>query len=400
MESENKNQWKKHLPIYIIEVLVLIAVIIGAYFVSQATKVQKVNLDQSKIAVNEPTHDHAGSANDIQSENAGSQNSSTPKPSGKTEEAAEELFEEEEEDIDKEAITQSLIEKYNGNLSIAFFGVDSREGSLGAGTRSDSMMICVVDSESHEIKLVSLYRDTYLNCGEDYYNKCNTAYALGGPERALSMININTDSYVNQYVTVGFEGLIGVIDALGGIPIEVKEEEIFHLNNYQKTMAEEFGTDYTPVVFAGTQILDGLQATAYCRIRYTTGDDFRRAERQRNVVSAILERAGHVSVGSLTKAVSAVFPHIATSLDINDIISMLSVVEDYQVTTSDGFPFKGLRNGGTIGSCGSCVVPTDLEQNVIKLHEILYNEENYQVSDAVKKYSKKIKADTEDYLQY
>lgn len=386
MDNQNKANWKRHLPFYILEGIALIAVAIGAIFVYKATRVQKVNLNSENIAVN----DISMTSNTNEATALNENNDYIAE--GSFEPKSEEI------EVDKDAITKALYDKYNGNFAIGFFGVDSREKELGKGTRSDSVMICMIDIETHEVKLVSIFRDTYLNLGNDSYNKCNTAYAIGGPEQALSMINKNTDLYVDQYVTIGFKGLIDAIDALGGIPVEVSEDELFHLNNYQKTMAEELGTSYTPVFVPGTQMLNGLQATAYCRIRYTAGNDFKRAKRQRDVVSAMLQRAGSVSLPKLTEAVTHIFPNIATSLDVEDIVNMLALVGDYEVTVSEGFPFEGMRTAGTIGSKGSCVIPSDLIGNVKKLHEVLYGEEDYMPSDAVRSYSARIKEDTEVYL--
>lgn len=172
--------------------------------------------------------------------------------------------------------------KKKGYRNIALFGVDARNGELGRGTRSDTIMIASINQDTQEIKLISVFRDTYLNLGNDSYNKCNTAYAQGGPEQAINMLNMNLDLDITDYVTIGFSGLIDAVDALGGVEIEVTDSEISHLNNYQLCMAEELGVDYIPVEQSGRQLLNGMQATAYCRIRYTKGDDFRRAERQRD----------------------------------------------------------------------------------------------------------------------
>lgn len=384
--SEKKvNKWKKHIPLYIVEGVVLIAVVVGLIGIIYATKMNKVNLDESKIEVNEQNVPEENVNEDVLPEIQGG-------------EVVTQVQISEEEKEAKEKAAKELYGKYDGKLAIAFFGVDSRDQDLGAGTRSDSIMICLIDMDTHEAKLVSIYRDTYLNLGNDKYNKCNSAYAIGGPERAISMININTDLFISDYVTVGFRGLIDAIDALGGIPIEVTEEEIFHLNNYQMTMAEELGVSYTPVVFPGMQMLNGLQATAYCRIRYTSGYDFKRTERQRNVLTAMLEKTGSVSLPTLTAALTKVFPNVATSLSLDDLVSLMSLASDYTVTVSEGFPFKGMVTTGTIGDKGSCVVPDDLYGNVIKLHEVLYGEENYKPSKAVQKYSAKIEQDTADYL--
>lgn len=380
-KAEKKGSLKKHLPLYILEAIVLIGALFVLVAVTRATRVKKVDVDESRVAVNEGVLEEPSL------------------PEGHVYDGSEEDPVSEPE-IDKEAIYEELYQKYDGIFQMAFFGVDSREGELGAGTRSDSIMICSIDMKTHEVKLISIYRDTYLNLGDDTYNKCNASYAKGGPEQALSMINRNTDLYITDYVTVGFEGLIRTIDALGGVTINVEEEEIFHLNNYQISMADELGVNYTPVVYAGYQSLNGLQATAYCRIRATSGYDFRRTERQRIVVAAMLEKAKQVRISKLTAAVSELLPNVQTSLSLDDFVKMISLASDYQVSVSAGFPFEGMLNGGNMGTVGAFVVPVDLTKNVKKLHETLYNAGDYEPSEDVKRISRKIKEDTDPYLSY
>ncbi len=200
-------------------------------------------------------------------------------------------------------------------------------------------------------------------------------------------------------MTVGFGGLIDSVDALGGIEVEVTEAEISHLNNYQLTMSEELGVDYIPVKESGKQLLNGMQATAYCRIRYTKGDDFRRAERQRDVLTAMMEKAKTSSASSLNQMVTAILPEVETSLGVNEIISVLGSLAGYNVVASDGFPFADGRTGATVGSKGSCVIPDDLEDNVIKLHELLFPEATYKPSRQVSSISDEIDALTAEYRQ-
>jgi len=388
-ESKPLN-WKFHIPFYALEVLVLFAVCVAGLYIFKLTRAEKINISKEQIAVN--VNSSAEETNPVQV-------SETDETS--TEEIAEADVSEDEKALEAQKraeIEAELYERSGGKFMLAFFGVDSREGDLGKGTRSDSMMICAIDMNTHEVRLVSIYRDAYMNLGNGSYNKCNAAYAIGGPVQALSMINVNTDLYITDYVTVGFRGLIDAIDALGGVPIDVTEEEIFHLNNYQMTMAEELGTTYTPVVYPGMQMLNGLQATAYCRIRYTKGYDFKRTERQRDVITAMLERCSSVSMGAISDAVTSIMPNISTSLSLNDIISMLSLASDYSVTVSDGFPFTDKVLGVTVGEKGSCVVPNTLTSNVKKLHKVLFDDENYEPSSEIKKYSAKIAEDVAPYL--
>ena len=192
-------------------------------------------------------------------------------------------------------------ESLKGYRNIALFGVDSRTGDIRKQTRTDTIIIASINQDTGEVKLVSLYRDTYLNLSNDTYTKCNAAYMKGGPEMAINMLNMNLDLNITDFVTVGFAGLTDTIDALGGVYIDVDEEELKHINNYQYCMAEDLKRSYNEVTTTGYQLLDGLQATAYCRIRYTAGSDFKRAERQREVLQAVADVAKKANVSSLQK---------------------------------------------------------------------------------------------------
>lgn len=353
--GKKKAKFVKNIPLLIAEICILLIAIAVMYVVTTTTReVERKNIDTEHITINE--------------------------------EVEENLQEDQENTV-------------KGYRNIALFGVDSREEELGKGTRSDTIIIASINQDTQEIKLISVFRDTYLNLSNDTYNKCNAAYAKGGPEQAISMLNANMDLNITDYVTVGFGGLIDAIDALGGIEMEVTEAEISHLNNYQLCMAEEMGVDYTPVEKSGKQLLNGMQATAYCRIRYTKGDDFRRAERQRDVLTAMMNKAKGASVSALTDMVNAVLPQVETSLNVNEILSVLGSVAGYNVVVSDGFPFEENRAGANVGSKGSCVIPDNLEENVIQLHGILYPEEQYTPSKQVQSISAEIEEQMKEYGQ-
>ena len=306
--------------------------------------------------------------------------------------------------MDEQVISESINEQVaenqqmSGYTNIALFGVDSREGELTKKTRSDTIIIASINNDTGAIKLCSVYRDTYLNLSNDEYTKCNAAYAEGGPEQAISMLNMNLDMDIEDFVTIGFRGLTDVVDALGGVTIDVTDAEIPHLNNYQSTMATEMKRDYTPVKSAGVQTLDGLQATAYCRIRYTAGDDFKRAERQRTVLMACLDKAKGMSYSQLEAVANKAFGETYTSLDLSEILALLKNIANYEIVDNNGFPEESMRATGTIGKKGSCVVATDLASNVKWLHQFLFEDSEYEVSADVQKYSDKIKADTGSYL--
>ena len=350
-EREKKKRGK--IILFIVEIFVLLIMAAVLYAVLKVEKVGKVELNEEKLVINEEVKERAETT------------------------------------------------KMKGYRNIALFGVDSTTGALAKNTRSDTIMIASINLDTGECKLVSVYRDTYLNLSNDTYNKCNAAYMKGGPEMAINMLNMNLDMNITDFITVGFAGLADTIDALGGVMIDVDEAEINHLNSYQFTMAEDLKRPYKEVTSTGYQQLTGLQATAYCRIRYTAGDDFKRTERQREVLLAIFEKAKSASPATLTAAVNAIFDNdeIYTSLDVADILDILGDITKYEVVAQGGFPEESRRTTGTIGSKGSCVVPVSLADNVQWLHEFLFEDEEYSPSDAVIEYSNKVEADTSGYVK-
>lgn len=366
-KKPSKKQAKKKkstVAVFVVELL-LIVLLLGAlafwYTTEKVTKVGKVDLPEEDIVINPEV----------------------------------EKLQEEEGSVLK------------GYRNIALFGVDSTEGALTKNTRSDTIMIASINLDTGDCKLVSVYRDTYLNLSNDTYNKCNAAYAKGGPMQAINMLNMNLDMNITDFVTVGFSGLTDTIDALGGVYIDVKENEISHLNNYQISIVgtTKDGThyeapegSYVPVTAAGYQKLNGLQATAYCRIRYV-GNDFERTARQRRVLKAVADEAKKATPAQLEAIASSVFDKVYTSLDLSEIVSLLGNVSKYNIVDEGGFPNSDMLTTGNIGKKGSCVVPLDLESNVSWLHEFLFDETGYEPSAAVKEYSAKIAADTSGYVK-
>ncbi len=287
-----------------------------------------------------------------------------------------------------------------GYRNIALFGLDAENDSqLYKSSHSDSIMIASVNMDTGDIRLVSVYRDTYLNLGNDDYWKATQAYFSGGAEQAVKMLNMNLDMDITDFVAVGYKGLRNVVDGLGGIYINVENEEIVHhLNNYQIGISNVLQCDYTPVTEPGYQLLNGMQATAYCRIRYGGGDDYKRTARQREVLMALEEQAKKTDLVTLTKVFNDCIGDIYTSLDSGDILDLLADIGKYSIVEQNAIPQEGMRTVGNIGAKGSCIVPKSLEDNVVWLHEFLFGDENYTVTENVKEYENKIKADTEAYL--
>lgn len=350
--GKNKAKKTRNIVILVIEVLVL-AIMLGVlWFVTKATDedtgIQRVEIQEEDIEINEGVEEN------------------------------------------------KILEKYR---TIALFGLDSTVGELKQNTRSDTIMIASINSETKEVRLMSVYRDTYLNLGNDTYNKCNAAYAKGGPKQAINMLNMNLDLDITDFAAVGFKGVIDVVDAVGGVWIEVDSAELEHINNYQISISENLKTDYVPVKTTGLQKLNGLQATAYCRIRYTAGDDFKRTERQREVLQAIMEEAKDLDVASLTKIANNVFGNFYTSVDLEEVISLLSDLPSYTIIDEGGFPSNDFRTGATIGGIGDSVICTDLEKAVVDFHKRFFADEEYVVSDTLKGISQTIHANTDAYVR-
>lgn len=277
--------------------------------------------------------------------------------------------------------------------NIALFGVDSRTGVLGKGTLSDCIIVCSVNKETKEVKLVSLYRDTYLNIGNDTYNKANNAYSQGGPEQAIKMLNTNLDLDITSFATVDFSALVSVVDAIGGVTIDLTSEEITHLNNYQVETSKVTNGKIENVSGAGEHLLNGIQTVSYCRIRYTAGDDFKRSERQRQVINLIIEKAKSMSPAALTKIVQEAFPKCATNIELSELLELAKDVSSYKIVDTTGFPFD--KKTDVLGAKGDCVIPMGLEQNVVQLHSYLFGtEEEYTPTSSLKIISDKIINDT------
>lgn len=366
-KNETRNQKSKakgKLIVFALEVVVIIVMLIGGYYIYKLTEKTPSGEAGSGSASSGPTFIEFDESTDL--------------------------------GINKEATEKN--ETMKGYMNVALFGVDAqKESQLYKGSRSDSTMIANINLDTGEIKLVSLYRDTFLNIGKEY-RKCNAAYSFGGAEQAIRMMNLNLDMDIENFVTVNYKGLADVINGVGGVYIDVDDEEIVHLNNYQVGISDVLKCDYTPVKNSGYQLLDGVQAAAYCRIRYTKGDDFKRAARQREVIMAIEEQAKKCSVNTLIEVFNKAASNIYTSIGSDEIIELIKNISKYHIVAEDGFPQESMRTTGIIGAKGSSVIPLSLESNVVWLHQFLFNDQDYQVSDTVKEYSEKIKSETAPYL--
>ena len=296
-----------------------------------------------------------------------------------------------EEEVKNPELTDAQIEGMKGYMTIACFGVDSRnvggKMNVGKGTNSDVNMICSVNLETGEIRLVSVFRDTYLNVNDkNSYNKINYAYAQGGPEQAVKALNKNLGLNITQYATFNWKAVAEAINILGGVDIEITDAEFSYINGFITETVNSTGIGSYQLKSAGMNHLDGVQAVAYARLRLMD-TDFNRTERQRKVVTLALEKAKQADFGTLKTLVSTVFPQISTSIGIDDLFTIAKGITKYHIGETAGFPFS--RTTMRIGKM-DCVIATTLESNVIQLHQFLYNVENYSPSSTVKSISARI----------
>ena len=285
----------------------------------------------------------------------------------------------------KDILVNAGVSSQTGYRNIVVYGVDSREGQLTKDSHSDTIVICSMNRRSKEVKMVSVYRDTYLDNTNGEYRKATECYFFGGPQRSIDMLNKNLDLDITDYVAVNFNAVVEAVDLLGGIDLDITEEELQWVNGYQVENSEVTGAEYTPLPAAGYQHLNGNQTLAYCRIRYTDGYDFKRTERQRTVLNKIFEKAKAQGVTALIGLANTMLPSIATSLSNVELIGLLSDIGSYSLGENTGFPFDQVAT--TLNVAGDCVVPVNLAANVSRLHAFLFGEEGYEPSQTVREIS-------------
>ena len=291
-------------------------------------------------------------------------------------------------------------EQMQGYWTIAVFGVDSRDGGVGRGANADVQIIVCIDRGTGEVKLASVFRDTYLNLAAgSRFAKINEAYADGGPEQAVAALNKNLDLDIEHYATFNWRAVADVITMLGGVDIDITQKEFRYMNAYiHETSIESKVNEKNPaaeyIKGPGMQHLDGVQAVAYARLRYMD-DDFTRTKRQREVISQVLANAKKADLATLTNVIDTVLPQIAFNVDVGDILELAKGVNRYNIVGSEGFPYDLTTQ--MMGKKGDCVIPQSLASNVTKLHAYLFNDTNYKPSAAVWTYSDKIAEDSGSY---
>lgn len=287
--------------------------------------------------------------------------------------------------IDKTAIgiSEEAKDSLKGYRNIALLGIDSRADDYGTGNRSDCIIIASINEKTKEVKLLSVYRDTYVYVtenGNKKLDKITHAYSYGGAQNTLKSLNEALDLNITEYVTVNFDAVIAAVNALNGVEIDITSEELKYINDYIDATSQSSGVKSSHLSKAGRQTVDGVQAVAYSRIRYTAGGDYKRTERMRTVVTAMAKKAKTLNIGQLNKLADEILPRVSKNIENNDIIALIPSALSFDITESLGWPYnvKGITTTAWYG------VPVTLESNVIRLHKELFGQEDYKVSETVK----------------
>ena len=305
-------------------------------------------------------------------------------------------------DIDIEAVKnpnlsiEDIQKMDEGFWTVAIFGVDSRDNSAGKGNNSDVIIVANIDRNSGEIKLVSVFRDTYLTIGDGKYNKINAAYCNGGPEQAIKALNENLDLNITQYVTFNWKAVATAVNMLGGVDVELSKAEFYYINSFITETVKGTGIASVHLEHAGMNHLDGVQAVAYARLRYMD-NDYSRTERQRKIIGLCFDKVKKTDPTTLANMAGVMLEMVATNMGWQEAGEAIGMMSKLYMGDTGGFPYA--RGEAIIGKRGSCVIPQTLESNVAELHRQLFHEENYQCSERVKAIGAKISAESGMYTE-
>ena len=280
----------------------------------------------------------------------------------------------------------------DGYANILLIGVDARDINNFDNTRADAIIIASIEEETGKVHLTSIYRDTYLKSGSStFYDKITHSFSYGGIKETIKTINQALDLNITQYVVFNFKAVADVVDSLEGIELDIEEYEIDELNKYAKETAKIIGSETpAPISKAGKQTLSGCQAVSYGRIRKGVGDDFKRTDRMRTVVHVLLEKVREIGIKDKDKLINIAVPQIKTNLSTNDVLALAFNIGKYHIDESSGFPYT--LTTGYLNEV-SYVFPANLYDDVVTLHEKVFNQKDYVPSDLVLEMSNRILGD-------
>ena len=291
-------------------------------------------------------------------------------------------------EIKNTSIEQSTLEVMKGYKTVAVFGLDSRSGNMSRGSNADVNMIINLNLETGGVKIVSVYRDTFLNISDNNnYGKLNSAYSHGGPERAVKTLNKNFDLDIQNYFAFNWKAVADFVDGLGGVDIYVTPSEFLYMNAFIHEYCIETGIGkQNPAAYyiatAGYQTLNGVQALSYCRLRLMD-NDFKRRERQVAVIKQCIEKAKNIDLSKINELVETVLPQISYEFDMNELLSIAKTIKGIHIEETYGLPEINYMLMMNMGSHGNCVVPNSLVRAAKQMHLDLFDDSDYKPSSIV-----------------
>ncbi len=276
------------------------------------------------------------------------------------------------------------------NILIA--GVDAREGESFDTTRTDAIMILSLDTVNKEYRLISVYRDTLLEIetseGEEYLGKINGANSSAGIASTVRALNKNMDLNIDEVVMVNWKTVADFVDGIGGIEVEIKDYEIDEMNKFIIDTSNNIGGSTELIEEAGLQNLNGVQAVTYARIRKVGNADFERTERMRVLVDASLKKMLTLDLVTLDSVAEQGSQDVVTSLNKEDILRLAFDLYQYKPGDNTGWPYLEIEDGSYLTSTGlvdgaSTVIPRTLTENVVRLHELMFKQPDYEPTETV-----------------
>ena len=255
----------------------------------------------------------------------------------------------------------------NEIYNILLVGVDAR--GYEENSRSDTIILASYNKTKHSVKLVSILRDTYLNIPTKGWDKVNAATSYGGVGMLVNTLNENFNLDIQYYVQIKFEDFKKVIDLMGGLDVELTKAEINYINNKLHVEDKDYKNDITAE--PGVVHLNGTQTLWHCRNRSIGNSDFTRTDRQREVLSLIIDNAMKLSVPQMSVFVYSMKDYVDMNVPLSLILSLGKdalitnemTIESYRIPFDNEFTFANKR--------GASVISLDMKDTVVKLFEIL-----------------------------
>jgi len=290
-------------------------------------------------------------------------------------------------------INEGVREDLAGYRNILLLGIDARDMNSDENTRSDAMIIVSIEEETKDIRMVSIYRDTYLDLGDRVgLDKLTHAYYYGGAQQTVASINRNLDLNIEEFIVVNWKAVADAVDALGGVEIEVLDSELEELNKYINETARTTGGSKDKVEKAGKQMLNGVQAVTYARIRKDSIEgDRRRNERMKILIKAAFSKMTTMGVTDLDDMTNLVLPQIKTNMTNTEMLDLMLDFPAYTMGDNSSWPYDWMDftyNGVWYGP------PVTLNSNVTQLHEEYFGQKNYEPTQTVQDISYEISART------